>query len=780
PDESVIYVALDIQDQSQSGICTFTSSSDDTATYTYETWPFAFEEKKKKASSKGSGFLPPTLTKVSSPNYRKETLDYADNLTLTRYEGKGERFNCIYDLFGEENAQSCRVHKLQLPTDEMGAFEESCTISYRPAIPGVQEGATIAKYPDGTATLYCFSKELLIRSIETHALKGKLQLRKQYTWTKNHWLQSLRVSSGEGKLLYQKSYEYDDYGNPIRETLSGDLTGTSSMDHSTIKREFSRDGCNQLLKEETEEGKTTTYHYLPNTNLLMAKRIQEGEKILICESYSYDKHKNLIRKSVDDGTQKTITDYRLRQEAPFIHMPEWIEEKYKEEGREKLSKRTHLDYDRWGNVCQEEIYDSNGDLAYSLNKTYDESGNLLSETNALGQTAAYTYDSKGRCIQSTNYSRRLQETRDYDLKGRLIQKTEIPLEGPSKVYGYSYDAHDNLIEEIDDFGNKTSYTYDPICHRPTICDRPKIASGPVTTSATYDPLGKQTSKTDANGNTTYYKQSARGSQTEILHPNGSKESYRYTKGGKLKEHVDQEGLKTSYSYDVLGRILTKEYDCQGPLAQETYTYSPRHLLTKTDKEGHTTEYQYDGQRRKISEKKASRLIEYGYDSLGRLSTLTKHNGQNTLVIHYQRDLLDRITKEEKRDVLGQLLYKIAYGYDEDGNKREITRYINNEPTSEFFTHDPFGRLTNHQDAIGNTTKTTYNPHHQNPLGQNILQKTTKSPKGTSFVTTYDPFGNIVEKKTLDPDGHPIAHKENQFDPSGNLILEQDHIYQGRD
>ena len=93
---------------------------------------------------------------------------------------------------------------------------------------------------------------------------------------------------------------------------------------------------------------------------------------VIREFSDYDDCHNLIQTILDDGTspektdltevtQRTITRITLRQQ-PFLHMPEWIEEKYLEEGSEKLLKRTHLKYDTQGNVSQEEIYDANWSL----------------------------------------------------------------------------------------------------------------------------------------------------------------------------------------------------------------------------------------------------------------------------------------------------------------------------------------------------------------------------------------------------------------------------------
>jgi hypothetical protein len=130
--------------------------------------------------------------------------------------------------------------------------------------------------------------------------------------------------------------------------------------------------------------------------LPIAKYTQHGDQILYREFWEYDDGCNLIREIADDGTgsgkedltdvtQRTITSYELRQEQPFLHMPEWTEESYWGEGQRHVLTRTHHVYDAYGNVCQDTVYDAHGQLAYQLQRTYDIEGYLLSETNALGQ-----------------------------------------------------------------------------------------------------------------------------------------------------------------------------------------------------------------------------------------------------------------------------------------------------------------------------------------------------------------------------------------------------------
>ena len=270
---------------------------------------------------------------------------------------------------------------------------------------------------------------------------------------------------------------------------------------------------------------------------------------------------------------------------------------------------------------------------------------------------------------------------------------------------------------------------------------------------------------------------AYGSPIEITHPDGGKEYFRYLKNGDLLVHVDQDELVTRYIRDVLGRILSKKYDnIHGEvLAQETFTYSGFNLLSKTDKEGNTAYFSYDGAGRKIKENICGRITDFKYDPLGYLSTICRQNGESTLVIHYERDLAGRIIEERRTDLTGHILYKIAYDYDEDGNRKTITRYMGGKEAKEKFIYDTLGRLTEYQDPYLHTTKTAYDERHLNALGQFVLHTRTTDPLNITTLKTYDPFDHLVKKEILNP--LTISCQEWIYDPHGNLTHQKDHLYE---
>ncbi|NGX28973.1 MAG: tRNA nuclease WapA, partial [Candidatus Anoxychlamydiales bacterium] len=648
---------------------------------------------------------PHILSSVNSPFYKNEIITYDKKFLMDKYLGKDLIFTCEYAPF-QGSDYHFRIKKLYLPVGADDSFSPVYDINYDPAIAGKKEGLTSVKNINGTITKYYITKNLQIGSIQDFDKDVSLKREKVYTWLNNGWLSSIELKDGNGKIFYKKAYKYDGFGNPIEEIFTGDLKGNSKLDSYSIVRKFSQEGLNLLLEEKKEDGPLTIYQYLFGTNLITEKYTQDNECILLREFYEYDDSNNLIKKIEDDGSslekndlqkvfQRKITKYNLRQAQPFLHMIESIEEKYLENGNEKLFKRTCLTYDKWGNVSKEDIYDANNSYSHSINTTYNERGDLLSKTNPFNDKATFEYDNKGREIQSVNYSHKLTTNKEYDTKGRLKKIIKTGSDGIIHTNSNEYDESDNLIQKIDRFGNRTRFEYDLITGNVKTKTNPPVlsinnASLDVITNSTYNALGLETSFIDANGYITKYQYNTYGSPIEIIHPNEAKETFRYNKNSKLQSYVDQEGLETRYDYDILGRVISKSYYFDNKeIAKESFKYDSYHLIQKIDKEGNVTKYSYDGVGRKIFENFQGRETTFKYDNLGRLNLICKENSENTLYINYERDLLDRIRKETKTDRTGKILFEIAYTYDKDGNRESIIRNINDKQPIETFAFDSF-------------------------------------------------------------------------------------------
>lgn len=410
PQERVIYASLDISSTSNQKL--FSTHTGQSANYDFQDRTIQGEYKKNKYKITS----PPFLTGVKSPFFSWENTLYNAHLLLVKHDGYGKKFSCTYDLClaqGEKKS-NYRIKTLSLPVGQNDAMHPVYEFYYNPPVPGKMSGFTRVQVSDGTTVYYHFSPSLLIQSIQYLGQNSVLTKEKNYTWNANNQCLSVELKDGRGQLFYRKSFEYDAWGNPVTEIISGELTGQGEKDAYAIKREFSQDGHNLILKEEREGGITICFKYVPQTNLVSEKLIKDGFRTLKREFFEYDDCLNLTLKMIDDGnsddknnlagvTQRHMTKYILRQQAPHLHRPEWIEESYLEEGCEKLLKKTLLTYDRQGNISQEDLFDSSGQYAYTTYKDYNERGDIISETNALGQWARYSYDDKGNRVSETNF-----------------------------------------------------------------------------------------------------------------------------------------------------------------------------------------------------------------------------------------------------------------------------------------------------------------------------------------------------------------------------------------
>ena len=777
PKQRYVYASIQVEGSPKAGQLNFSSSTGLKALYSFENRRVEGKFREGKWKTEYHFVLPPLMTAVNSPQYRGEVSTHTSpNCLLKSFSGKDEVFTLSQAPFGTGDRAHLRIDKLLFPVGSNDSFEPVYQISYQPAEAGEKEGTTTVKNFNGTSTVHHFSKDLLTTSIQYFGEDGALKKEKVYSWNDKNRLASLELRDGNKQLHLRKNYEYDEFGNPIVETLVGDLEGDRKENHYVIKRAFSQDGRNLLLREETENGKITTFEYLPETDLITLKIIQDQNHIVIRESFQYDDCNNLIQECIDDGqAQKRITNYILRQEQPFLHMPEWIEEKYLENGQERLLKHKHLIYDQWGNVIEEKIYDANGHYAYSILKEYNERGDLLSETNPLGQRRTFVYDSRGRCIEETNFSRNLREEMKHDTRGRLVEEKTVGEDGIHTA-SYQYDFNDNLIQETDTFGNVFQYTYDPLVQKVARTDSPSTVTvdgqaASVVTSSIYDPWGREISVIDANGNATHYRYNVYDSPVEITYPNGSKEIHRYTTGGQKASYTDREGLTIQYSYDILDRVTSEDYGKS--IGRKNYLYDSFNFLEENDLEGNPTHYFYDGSGRKVRKEKCGRTTSYSYDPLGRVCDIYKDD----LKIHFKRDLENKVIEETKTDKANTLLYKISFTYDDDGNLNSITRYIDGKESIESFIYDSFGREISHRDPLNQVTNTVYDEDHVNELGQTVLQITAVDPLNISKVITQDPYSRDVQQKTLNCKGRTISCWEKIYDPCGNLTHWKDYLYE---
>ncbi len=241
--------------------------------------------------------------------------------------------------------------------------------------------------------------------------------------------------------------------------------------------------------------------------------------------------------------------------------------------------------------------------------TYDPNGNLLSVTEAKGQNIRYEYDERDRLERMTNQLGRVET--------------------------YEYDYNDNLIRHTDRKGQTTTYTYGS---RNRIV-RVDYADGSYTTYS-YDQVGRLTEINDSVSGYIRYEYSDTGCSAC---------------GGAAVDKVVQEITplgSISYEYDALGRRTSMTVAGQ-PAVNYQYDAAGRLIKISTMNPEHGT-----------------LNFEFSYDALGRRTSLTYPNGVTTT---YTYDSASRPLSLEHLGPLNQILEKISYLYDKNGNRVAMDR-----------------------------------------------------------------------------------------------------------
>ena len=704
------------------------------------------------------------VSRISLPDLRYYDIEYYR-------EGHNDIYGVDVKVKDKHDPRFLRVSTLKAPVGCDEKRQPTHRIFYFP-----DQRYTDVLEVDNTLTRYHYSPSMRLESIVRFDNKNAIQNIERFEWSPSGDLRSRTFCDANGQLILSRRFHYDERGNVIREELCGNLSGNGSHEIYAIKKDYTEDGRDLLIKEEEQSGKITLYAYHPTFSILLAKYVCEGPYIKVRTFYQYNADNVLIKEIHDDGGSQNPDDLNVKTRTvkiitpmpsgPYVDMPHVIEERYWDGHQEALLRKTVFTYTTGGQIERQDVYDALGVHRYSLHNTYDALGRIATETNPIGQVTTHTYDISGNKKTISNPSGRRSSVMHYDYSNRLVQMQEMGFDGITHVTQYGYDFKNNKTSTTDPLGNTTHYDYDCFGHLvqtrlPYVQDENGNAVTPVLQSS-YDCAGREIAHTDAKGHTTTKQYNARSQVTQIQHSDGSVERFSYNLDGTLQTYTDAEGFVTTHAYDVFGRCIST-VDPLGNVT--THTYDAFHLVATKDAEGYFTNYYYDGAGRKIGEDRDYvEKVHYIYDGLGYIRTVKKED----LLKISEYDLLGRITEERQEDVEGHLLSIVNYGYDEAGNQKKITRPIMGEEREEHFEYDSFDRLAMHTDAEGRQTLFAYNEHHSDGLGQRIVQKTTTDALGQKTFETYDALNRSVCVEIQNAYGTTCSFESKYYDRNSNL------------
>ncbi|WP_165950160.1 DNRLRE domain-containing protein [Actinomadura sp. GC306] len=424
---------------------------------------------------------------------------------------------------------------------------------------------------------------------------------------------------------------------------------------------------------------------------------------------------------------------------------------------------------------------------------------LISETDQLGKTTTYAYDTNGQLGKITDangnetnlwfdergnkrYEQRCADVdtchaqywnyylnpddafdpRNDQLTQRADGRTVNPYASPYTTV-WEYDVHGQQTAEL--WPATDDYPFRGIAYSYT--DGTEAAEGGGT-----QPAGLLKRRSKANG--------------------GTAQTYAYSSAGDLLSTTDAAGKVTRFGYDAIGRVIssTEITDAHPQGVTTTYGYDGRgHLLrvTKPAVENevsgatHTpdTRFSYDADGNKLTETLSDltggdpeRRTTYGYNAHGQVETITDPEGGTE---GYEYDATGARTK--LTDKSGT---RYAFAYDLRGQltTRTLQEWVGNpddpSPATDVildsYAYDPGGRLGSHTDAMGRTKAYTY--YGDDRLAQVIAT-------GVKVNDSATPRDVVVESRSYDGAGHLVSHvtgggkhrTDYEYDQVGQLIAE---------
>ena len=537
----------------------------------------------------------------------------------------------------------------------------------------------------------------------------------------------------------------DRNGNTVKYVSDGmgHLLSVTDQNNNTVK--YSYDLKGNLLDETTADGKTTVYTYDDDNNLIKVKDPSGYVTVM-----TYDGNGNILTVTGPNGETNSYT-YNVKNLL--------------ETQTEYTSARKSYTYNKNGQILTEAIEGlgvrtysyTNGKITsvsdYENNlseNTYDEYGNLRSQTDREGHQTVYNYDLLNRVISITNEDG--TESYTYDSMGN---KTSVTDSRGNTTY-YTYNSNNWLISTTNAKGTVT-YDYD----NEGRLIRQTNTDGTVVVN-TCDAVGNVISKTDENGEVTKFAYDAANrmiSKTVVDGENEYTESYEYYPNGKIKKTTFADGTSESYTYDKQWRLV-KTTDEQGNYSTSEYD-AANNLLSTTDADGNTVSYTYDKYGRMLNSTDANGNVttydEYDFNGLCTQKTLP--NGQ-VVKIGYNKEGMVTKTTFVVEDENGEDI-SVFYEYDAMGR---VTKYTNQEGYATFTEYDENGNIVKLTDAEGNVVTNQYDEINSLILSTDAM--------GVDTQYTYDSVGNLV--KTIENLNTTREGKtENVYDNLGRIINSTD-------
>jgi RHS repeat-associated protein len=610
------------------------------------------------------------------------------------------------------------------------------------------------------------------------------------------------VATFQNRRTYKTSYTYDLTRNLETSRTEGlNSNGTSSPESRTITTQWH--ATYRLPTVITETGRTTAFTYDSSGNRLTRTVTDTATYASRTWAWTYDAYGRLL---TEDGPRTDVADvttytyytctsgYQCGQMATVTNAAGHVTtySTYNAHGQpltiiDPNNVLTTLTYDARQRLTSRNV----GGEVTSL--VYWPTGLLKRVTSADGSYVEYTYDAAHRLTQiADDENNRVAYT--LDAMGNRIQ--EQSLDGSSAIARKHYRTVDflNLIKEEIGSANApnvtTALTYDNNANLKTVT----APLGRVTVNS-YDRLDRLTQTTNPASGVTVYSYNARDDLLSVTDPRGLVTSYAYNgfgdvtqltspdtgvtgtgynSGGNVQTRTDALGQVGTYSHDSLNRVSSTVFSDQTiSYAYDSGINGVGRLASIADNSG-STSWAYTAQGRVATRTQITagltQNVGYGYDSAGRLSTLTYPSGI-VVTYGYTGGKVTSVTSGSETFLTG-VVYdpfgpvrgwtwgnstQMVRTYDLDGNIDQV-----DSGGLKTYTQDDAFRITAITDTVDSSKSWSY--------GYDLLDRlTTANRTGYSQGWTYDANGNRLSQTGSAPSTYSLAGSSNRLNSvSGSL------------
>lgn len=307
---------------------------------------------------------------------------------------------------------------------------------------------------------------------------------------------------------------------------------------------------------------------------------------------------------------------------------------------------------------------------------YDSKGNLVKETDPVGNVTEYRYDANNREIRrswsrvAVANAQPITEvvTSKVDAEGRVIEQTDAR----GNVSRTEYNAGGLVVATVDPLGRRTAFEYNPR----GLLSKTSFPDG-SSESHTYDANGNKSSTTDRQGRVVRFEYDALDRLTKTISPDGSSVVNEYDAAGRLVGTIDARGQRTTFKYDAASR-----------------------LIAVLDAEGNETSYAYDanGNRTAVTDPLGA-VTTYEYDALNRIVKVATPDGKVTTT-EWNPDN----TKKSEVDTAGN---RTDFTYDALLRLAKVVQTAGTTPQQTTFEFDSVGNLLRQTDGEGRVTRWEY-------------------------------------------------------------------------